>query len=122
MYSVFTCRYWRYIMVRLIKHQQLLGEYCMNVSIEEFTHFDFQLVPEPSPLDLVITESLKNHIEVNGVKSGALLPLPFQTGIGKTYTALNFLLQQMLEQVRSELKEENPAKNPNACCITLLIQ
>lgn len=82
----------------------------MNVSIEEFTHFDFQLVPEPSPLDLVITESLKNHIEVNGVKSGALLPLPFQTGIGKTYTALNFLLQQMLEQVRSELKEENTGK------------
>ncbi|WP_437438073.1 hypothetical protein, partial [Vibrio cholerae] len=42
MYSVFTCRYWRYIMVRLIKHQQLLGEYCMNVSIEEFTHFDWR--------------------------------------------------------------------------------
>ncbi|MDG2764501.1 hypothetical protein P7M25_24350 [Vibrio parahaemolyticus] len=78
----------------------------MNVSIEEFTHFDFQLVPDPSPLDLVITESLENYTKLNGAKSGALLPLPFQTGIGKTYTALNFLLQQMLVQVQNELQEE----------------
>ncbi|MGF1753942.1 hypothetical protein L4C33_10130 [Vibrio makurazakiensis] len=98
-------------MVRLVKHQDLPRLYCMNVSIEEFIRFDFQLIPDPSPLDRLITESLENHIEVNGLKSGALLPLPFQTGIGKTYTALNFLLQQMLDQIQRELKEEESANN-----------
>ncbi|XGB68532.1 hypothetical protein L0992_07575 [Vibrio pomeroyi] len=78
----------------------------MNVSIEAFASFDFSVIPDLSPLDLIITESLENHTKVNGAKSGALLPLPFQTGIGKTYTALNFLLQQMLDQVKNELQEE----------------
>ncbi|MUK62881.1 hypothetical protein GNP81_06600 [Aliivibrio fischeri] len=77
----------------------------MNISTEAFASFDFKLTPDPSPLDQLITESLENHIEINGPKSGALLPLPFQTGIGKTYTALNFLLQQMLDEVQNELKD-----------------
>ncbi|WP_417882778.1 hypothetical protein [Vibrio rumoiensis] len=76
----------------------------MNVSIEEFNSFDFQLVPEPSPLDRLITDALDSYITASGTKSGALLPLPFQTGIGKTYTSLNFLLQQMLDQVQTDLK------------------
>lgn len=94
----------------------------MNASIEEFTHFDFQLVPDPSPLDLVITESLENNTKVNGAKSGALLPLPFQTGIGKTYTALNFLLQQMLAQVQNEYRKKRVVVDPSVCSITLQIQ
>lgn len=86
----------------------------MNVSIEEFNSFDFQLVPEPSPLERLITDALDSYITASGAKSGALLPLPFQTGIGKTYTSLNFLLQQMLDQVQTDLrmKQERSGNKP----------
>lgn len=86
----------------------------MQISVEVFKDFNFNQAPSQSPLDELLEETLgpylgsreSGRLNKNST-SGALLPLALQTGIGKTYTAMNFILTQMLAQIQDDLKNIN---------------
>ena len=72
--------------------------------IAAFQYFDFDLKPEPSALDNLLTEILVAPYLREPESGGCLVPLPFQTGIGKTYTALNLILEEVLNQIKCDIE------------------
>ena len=84
-----------------------------------FKNFDFSKQPVPTPLTQLLDEVLVYPYLRGGAEEeatgGVFLPLPFQTGIGKTYTALSCILEEMLWQIQvNEIRPDNPsAEQPN---------
>ncbi|UZE94442.1 hypothetical protein [Alkalimarinus alittae] len=87
--------------------------------IEIFQDFNFDLKPEPSALDRLLTKILVAPYLREPESGGCLVPLPFQTGIGKTYTALNLILEEVLHQIKCEIEGDGqPCKKGKIIYIT----
>jgi hypothetical protein len=59
-----------------------------------FEEFNFTAKPVKSALDHLVQEELLGCN--NKTSDGLFIPLPFQTGIGKTHTAINTLLEELV--------------------------
>lgn len=73
-----------------------------------FACFDFPRKPPLSPLDELLQIELAEALE-NKTHTGCFVPLPAQTGIGKTHSAAALMLERMLARIEAELTgEERP--------------
>ena len=84
-----------------------------NKAHNPFTRYDSSQKAEPTPLtkllDQVLVEPyLREGGEEKTKKGGVYLPLSFQTGIGKTYTALSCIKEEMSWQIQNnEMRPDN---------------
>lgn len=90
-----------------------------------FTGFDFTQALSDSPLAKVIKETLitPSLRDSENDHKGLFLPLPFQTGIGKTYEALSLILEEILWQLEKlehigPLHSEQPPNKRTVIYIT----
>ncbi|REH36995.1 hypothetical protein DFR26_2141 [Paraperlucidibaca baekdonensis] len=96
-----------------------------------FIDFDFTQKPERSALDDLLQNQL-GLIEPANQNDGCFIPLPAQTGIGKTYAACALMLERMLLNTKNSLNESNATEpsltyyitnstdNVNSCVTGLL--
>jgi len=83
---------------------------CSNISV--FNDYDFSRAPKSNPIfNLLKTCFLEQQVKAG--TNGCFLPLPFPTGVGKTYNTLGMILEVMLDDVANQLK--NPKHSPRLC-------
>ncbi|MBL4900994.1 MAG: hypothetical protein JKX76_15405 [Colwellia sp.] len=78
----------------------------INVNITAFSDYDFSQIPDTNPIFHLLNECyLKQHVKASS--SGCFLPLPFPTGVGKTYNTLGLILEAMLDDIANQLNDSD---------------
>jgi hypothetical protein len=81
-------------------------------NISTFCNYDFSQSSDTNPIfDLLNECFLKQQVKTR--TSGCFLPIPFPTGVGKTYNTLGLILEAMLDDIKNELN--NPNHSPRLC-------
>ncbi|MCF7967009.1 MAG: hypothetical protein K9L79_15955 [Methylobacter tundripaludum] len=84
----------------------------INSNASVFCDYDFSLAPNTNPIFNLLKECFFEQ-QVKAGTGGCFLPLPFPTGVGKTYNTLGLILEAMLDDVASQLN--HPKYSPRLC-------
>jgi hypothetical protein len=84
----------------------------INSNAWVFRDYDFSLTPNTNPIFNLLKECFFEQ-QVKAGTNGCFLPLPFPTGVGKTYNTLGLILEAMLDDVASQLN--HPNYSPRLC-------
>ena len=77
-----------------------------------FSNYDFNTAPLSNPIYSLLKVSYFEE-QVKAQHVGCLMPIPFPTGVGKTYNILGLIIETLLDDISDELT--NPDYFPRNC-------
>lgn len=81
-------------------------------NLDTFRDYNFSVAVTNNPIfNLLNNDFLRN--QVNAGTNGCFMPLPFPTGVGKTYNTLCLILQSMIDDIYNQLHQ--PTHHPKLC-------